>query len=455
MGTSWHGEFPTTAGAATIRAERRLWTDVVSEIFDFGVRERAGVLFVRSRRSAQGHVLVATDWMPVPDEYVLSSEHGLVFDGRFNLRAAEHAAAHGYGTVLVHAHPGHGAPLPSRADSTNGRGFVGFMRRRLPTESAGLLIVSDDTITGIIDTGENIATVDRVTVAGIPARVLRSTPPAEPSSTEDDRQLLAIGTAGQAALENATVAVIGNSGGGSHVTQQLIHAGVGILIVVDDDVVTVTNLRRLVTARQADIDTTDKVDLARRTTEAVRPAVAVHTYKEKFPSTATIAALLDADVIIGCVDGWDTRDDLNIFALTSRIPYVDIGIAVTGAGADTTQRMRVGGQITIVTPDGPCLRCIGLVTDDRVAAARQRRLGYTDNDTSEPQVVSLNGTVASEAVTATLMLLAGDDRLLPYRRYSYPPGTLTVVDVNKTADCPTCHAAGVAVAISPTSSGRP
>lgn len=179
----------------------------------------------------------------------------------------------------------------------------------------------------------------------------------------------------------------------------------------------------------------------------------VRTYKEKFPSTATIAAVLDADVIIGCVDGWDTRDDLNTFALTNRIPYVDIGIAVTCA--DHNRAMRVGGQIAIVTPDGPCLRCIGLITDDRVAAARQRRRGYTDDDTSEPQVVSLNGTVASEAVTAALMLIARDDRLVPYRRYNYPPGTLTAVDVDKKYDCPTCHTAGVAAAPTPTSTDTP
>jgi hypothetical protein len=87
--------------------------------------------------------------------------------------------------------------------------------------------------------------------------------------------------------------------------------------------------------------------------------------------------------------------------------------------------MKVGGQIAIVAPDGPCLRCMGLVTNERVTASRSRRQGYAEG-VDEPQVVSINGTLAAEAVTAVLMLVAGDDRLTRCRRYAYPPGASSV-----------------------------
>lgn len=76
------------------------------------------------------------------------------------------------------------------------------------------------------------------------------------------------------------------------------------------------------------------------------------------------------------------------------------------------------------------------LTDLRAAFASE----YADQE-PDPQVVSLNGTVGAEAVTAALMLLAGDDRLAPRRRYAYPPGLLTEVTARRREECPACRAA--------------
>ena len=435
----WHGHLaPTSGQRIALRVDRHTWSAVLDEIFDFRRRERAGVLFVRAYPQPDPDLLVGIAWMPVPNGYVRPSAHGLAFDGRFNLRVAERAAELRAGALLVHAHPGHQPPLPSTTDAEHGAAFIAFMRRRHPEHTHGLLVVADDTITGIVDTSRALRALECVVASGIPTRGWTRAPVAIGPGDEEDRQLLAIGAVGHRRLAEATIAIVGNSGGGSHVTQQLIHAGTGTLLVVDPDIVEETNVRRLVGATRADIDTTPKPDIAVRTAAAVRPSVTVVPFREAFPSTATIAALRHADVIVGCVDGWDTRDDLNTFALRHRIPYIDIGIAVARSADECG--MRVGGQIAVVTPDGPCLRCMGLVTDERVQASRERRQGYADQE-PDPQVVSLNGTVGSEAVTAALMLLAGDDRLAPRRRYAYPPGLLTEVTARRREECPACRAA--------------
>jgi molybdopterin/thiamine biosynthesis adenylyltransferase len=315
---------------------------------------------------------------------------------------------------------------------------MAFMARRHPTRPHGLLVVADRTITGIVQTSGTTLDISRLVSAGIPTQEWTNTQLTPDRDEVDDRQLLAIGAGAQQRLANATIAVIGNSGGGSHVTQQLIHAGTGTLLVIDPDIVEETNLRRMVGATRSDVGTTPKPDVAVRTAEAVRSAVKVIAIREAFPSTVTIEAIRHADVIIGCVDGWDTRDDLNSFALRHRIPYIDIGITV--AGTTDERGMRVGGQTAIVVPDGACLRCMGLVTDERVQMSREHRQGYA-NQEPDPQVVSLNGTLASEAVTAALMLLAGDDRLVRRRRYTYPPGLLTEVTARRREGCTACSAA--------------
>ena len=434
----WWNLLPPRSGSSIIRVGASTWASVTSDVFDFTVRENAGVLFVRAVPTTRGPLLTGLRWFPVPDEYVLDSSHGLAYDGRFHLRIAEIADDLDAGAVLIHAHAGTGVPRPSRTDAERGAAFLAFMRRRRPDATHGLVVVADGTVTGVIDEPSGLREVEKVVSCGLPTQEWIHEPASTEAQEENDRQLLAIGAEAQCRLARSTVAVVGNSGGGSHVTQQLIHAGVGTLIVIDPDIVTPTNLRRLVGAIAADVDSTEKVEIARRTAAAVRPSVQVESLVESFPSTDTVTALRGADLIIGCVDGWDTRDDLNAFALTSRIPYIDIGIAV--APPTDHLGMRVGGQIAIVVPDQPCLRCIKLVTDARVEASRERRQGYA-SEVPEPQVVSFNGTVASEAVTAALMLIAGDDRLVPYRRYAYPPGKLIEVDVSRDPACPACRAA--------------
>jgi len=442
----WHGHVPAPVGSVDLRVDLATWSRVLADIFDFSARERAGALLVRARPASDPDVLIGLSWMTVPDEYVIATKGGLAYDGRFNLRVAEAAAQSNCGALIVHAHPGDGPPAPSTTDAEYGAAFLDFMRRRRPDAVHGLLVVADDTITGVAVSPLGARRVERLVAAGIPTREWTAArrPPAR--IAEDDRQLLAIGAHAQARLAGATVAVIGNSGGGSHVTQQLIHAGVGTLVVVDADVASETNLRRLVGQVHADIDVTPKVEIAIRTAKAVRPSVAVEAYAENFPSSDTIRALRRADVIVGCVDGWDARDDLNTFALSHRIPYVDIGAAV--ARPTDGLGVRVGGQVAVVTPDGACMRCMGLVTDANVDASREGRRGYAD-DVPEPQVVSINGTLASEAVTATLMLLAGDDRVARYRRYAYPPGKLVEVEASRSQECSSCRSAELGCASDP------
>lgn len=425
--------------AARLRVDRVMWDAVRAEVFDYTTRERAGVLLVKSSQGGAGEqIIVAVGWVPVDDRYVRPSRHGLSFDGRFLLRVADAADQLDAGALLVHAHPGQMPPRPSLTDIEHGASFVTFMRRRRPDSVNGLLIISDRGVAGVLDGPDGQANLSAVTSVGIPLREwTHETDEYDGHADEDDRQLLAIGTTAQHRLSKARVAVVGNSGGGSHVTQQLIHAGVGTLVVIDPDIVTSTNLRRLVGAVEDDVSQTLKVNLAKRIAAMVRPSVTVEPYPISFPSTDTMEALRDVDIIIGCVDGWDTRAELNQFALQHRIPYIDIGIQVS-APTNTTG-MCVGGQIVVVTPDGPCMRCMGLVTDARIEQSRHQRQ-YADG-VIEPQVVSLNGTVASEAVTAALMLLAGDDRIERYRRYAYPPGQLSRVSARRRAGCPACAAA--------------
>lgn len=429
------------ARSVDLRVDNATWGEISDHLADEHY-EQVAALLVRGRPKDDPEALVVERWRPVTEAFVLDRIHGLTWDGRFNLRLAEEAEPAGLGVVFVHRHAGLWAPRLSRTDRTRGQALMRFLRRRCPEATHGILVLSDAGIAGWIDAPGGRRRWAEVRSAGPPQLVL---PPRRVGLRVDssDRQLLAFGTAGMELVAASRIGLVGLSGGGSHVAQQLIHAGVGTLVAIDAQMVEETNLRRLVGSRRRDVDTTLKVQVAKRLARDVRPSVRVMAIPEEFPSARSLEALRTVDVLIGCVDGWDVRDDLNSFALQNRIPYIDIGAVVT----PPTGRLgiRISGQVSIVLPGGPCLRCMGIITDERVEHARQIRRGYLVGE-PEPQVVSVNGALASEAVTAALMLIGGADSYAAWRRYLYPPGLLREVNASPVRDCPTCRGAGLRIA---------
>lgn len=440
-----------------LRVHDRLWQEVIDHLHDDRLGEQAGILLIAAHYGPDTlltepqTVLTVRAFLPVTEDYVTDRSMGLDYDGRFHLAAARTAAQHDAGMILVHSHAHQRPPVPSHRDRNRGHAFLTFATRRLPDHTHGLLVLGAGSATANVVLRSVDLNVAEIVVVGQRRSRYPVAPWAYPRLPETnnrlaeedspDRQALVFGAAGTTALSQCRIAVVGVSGGGSHVVQQLIHAGVGTLLAVDADHVEKTNVRRLVMSTDHDIDRTHKVDLPVRLATALHGgATQVIPVPQSFPSADTIAALRTADVIVGCVDGWDVRDDLNTFALEHRIPYVDIG-AIIVPGDETP---RASGQVAVVLPGGPCLRCMGLVTDRRVEASRRQRQGYLDGE-PEPQVISINGTLASEAVTAVLLLVAsGTAHLVPRRNYRYPPGKLVPADTAQDPACPACRRSGLA-----------
>lgn len=260
------------------------------------------------------------------------------------------------------------------------------------------------------------------------------------------RQSVAVGPASDGKLVDANVAVIGISGGGSHVVQQLAHQGVGTIIAIDDQVLDETNLGRVVGAVEADIDTRPKTEMAERVATGIDSATTVIKVPSRFPSPEAIAALKNADVIVACVDRFDVREDINAFARRYMIPLIDIGLAIISSGE---RLVRADGQVAVALPGRPCLRC-WLVTDAVLAHEREHRPpGYDQNRDApgEPQVVSMNGTLASEACNCVLDLItgySGGRRGAKFWQYEGRTGTLTPYPLPPhNSACPACAQEGL------------
>jgi adenylyltransferase/sulfurtransferase len=163
-----------------------------------------------------------------------------------------------------------------------------------------------------------------------------------------------IGGEGQRKLREATVAVIGAGGIGSPVIQYLAGAGIGWIILVDDDQVALSNLQRQTIFRTADIGR-PKIDAAISAAVAISKDVSFISYKERLTAKNAHKILEQAQVVIDGCDNFETRLAVADAAQQLRIPLVS-------AAVDQFE-----GQLAVYRgweADKPCYRCLVGVPED-------------------------------------------------------------------------------------------
>jgi len=163
-----------------------------------------------------------------------------------------------------------------------------------------------------------------------------------------DRQILLreIGEKGQIKLQQTKVMIAGAGGLGSPSAIYLAAAGVGMLRIVDNDRVSLSNLNRQILHGDADINKL-KVDSARHRLGQLNPQVVVETISDTI-TAANAAELSDGcDLLIDALDNIETRFILNQAAVMHRIPFIHG--AVNGFE---------GRVMTIIPGKSACLRCM-------------------------------------------------------------------------------------------------
>ena len=197
-------------------------------------------------------------------------------------------------------------------------------------------------------------------------------------------------------LKRLLVGIVGLGGGGSHIVQQLAHVGVGSFVLCDPDKLEESNLNRLVGAMVRDLGPRrSKVHIAARTIRRVNSAAQIHSLECAWQERAE--RLRDCDVIFGCIDSFAARLELEQFTRRYLIPYIDIGMDVH----PFVSSFSISGQVAISIPGAACLRCMGILSEERVAreAADYGAAG------PRPQVVWPNGALASTAVGLMMQLV--------------------------------------------------
>jgi len=135
-----------------------------------------------------------------------------------------------------------------------------------------------------------------------------------------------VGGAGQQKLKNARVLVIGAGGLGSPVLMYLAAAGVGTIGIIDDDIVSLSNLQRQIVHRTQDIGT-PKVKSAERSLKALNPHVEIITYQERLTAQNALRKFENFDLVADGCDNFNTRFLVNDACFFTKKPLVSAAVA--------------------------------------------------------------------------------------------------------------------------------
>lgn len=228
--------------------------------------------------------------------------------------------------------------------------------------------------------------------------------------------------AGQQKLVDATVLIVGMGGLGCPAAMYLSAAGVGHLIIADDDSVELTNLQRQIAHGQANLGEA-KVGSAEATLKGLNPDVKISSINSRLEGELLDEAVAAADVVVDASDNFTTRFAINRSCIKYAKPLVS-GAAI-----------RMEGQVAVFNsqnPDSPCYQCLYTEGDDEEASCSQ-------NGVMAPLV----GIIGSVQAMETIKVITGIGRNLAGRLLLLDASTMQWREMRlpRDADCPACSGA--------------
>jgi adenylyltransferase/sulfurtransferase len=155
-----------------------------------------------------------------------------------------------------------------------------------------------------------------------------------------------VGVEGQQRLKAARVLVAGTGGLGSPAALYLAAAGVGVLGLLDFDLVEISNLQRQILHSVKDVDR-PKTASARDRVRDVNPALKVVVHNTRLTGKNALSILKDYDVVADGTDNFPTRYLINDACVLLGIPLVYGSI------------LQFEGQAAVFDARrGPCYRCL-------------------------------------------------------------------------------------------------
>ena len=406
---------------ATLTLTGRHHAELKSHLFPGDGYEAVAFALCGHRRNAERHRLLVRELVPVP-HHLCSVRSPSRVTWPTHLLPPLLARAERIGLAVVKIH-GHRLPSPfSRIDDRADRELFPSVHAWTDTGPHGSALMFEDgrMIGRLVDERRGFQPLHSVNVVGDD---LVFWPAASPTAAVPEfgrRVAQAFGAGTYDRLRRLRIGVIGCSGTGSPLVEQLARNCVGELVLVDPDRVEEKNLNRILNATMDDArESRHKVHVAARAIRAMGLGTRVETHPCSLFDADTVRAVATCDAVFGCMDSIDGRHLLNKLATFYLLPYFDLGVKLEADGQGGVDQ--VCGTVHYLQPGGSSLLSRHVYTMDQVRAAGLYRTdpaayrallddGYIRGvQEDRPAVVQLNSLFASLAVNEFLA------RLHPYR----------------------------------------
>lgn len=335
----------------------------------------------------------------------------------------EKAIKYNYAVLKIHSHPGGFEQFSSLDDDSDRRLFgsiFGWFDTDLPHASS--IMLPNGRIFGrVFQFDLETKAFAKVCVAGDFIKIWNYSDDESFEKEIGKRTAQAFGEGTFNLLKKLRIGVVGCSGTGSPVVEQMVRLGVGELVLVDPDKVELKNLNRILNTKRSDAKQQRyKVDVLTEAITGFDLGTQVEPFsKNIYDDIACLRKLAECDILFGCVDSVDGRDLMNRISTYYVVPYFDLGIKLEADGLGGISK--IVGTVNYIQPGKSSLMSRGLYDSEDLKAAGLYRMypdqfpdlvrnSYIKNlNVNRPAVISVNMMIASYAVNEFL------NRIHPYK----------------------------------------
>jgi hypothetical protein len=408
---------------AVLRLTEEQYSVLRGHLFPGDGKEAVAIALCGRRDGDLRHCMMVRKLLLIPhDQCQVRTPVRVTWPTEMILPLLEEAMARNLAIVKIHSHP-RGLRDFSRWDDLSDRELFTSIHNWTERESpnASVIMLPDGTLFGRLVGPEGaFELLHCISVVG---HDLQFWYPLETEARVPEfamRHTQAFGEGTTKRLGRLCIAVIGCSGTGSIVAEQLARLGAGKLILVDPDRAEEKNLNRILNATIEDaLAGRFKVDVLQRAIVNMGLGTQVTAFAKNLYDPEVIKAVAQCDIVFGCMDSVDGRHLLNRVATFYLLPYFDVGVKLEADGSGGIDQ--ICGTIHYLQPGKSSLLSRGLYNLEQVRAAGLKR---TDPDTYQrqlkekyivgvqeerPAVISVNMVYAALAVNEMLA------RLHPYR----------------------------------------
>ena len=385
-------------------------------------REAAAILLCRE--SHGGELYLARTVRPA--EVLRSTECHVTWSGEALNEAQDLAEEEALSVILCHSHPSgtlEFSGIDDESDSVTMESlFPGWLGDRAPRRHGSLIMTPDGTMKcRLYERAGEAEVVGRIMVSGVSISLFDHGLGGG-ALRRDFPQ--AFGRGMSELLGRLSVTVVGVSGTGSVVAEQLVRLGVGHMRLVDFDRVERKNLNRIVNSTVRDADCgMYKTEMMAKASRTFGSGSEIESRCTTIVDREALLATATSDLIFCCVDSLDAREVCDSLSAAFLVPLIDVGVTILTRVDGNGDRLiaDVLARVDYVRPGGPSLLDRGVYSPESLrreylqrnapkAYAAEVAEGYIQGVADEaPPVIAVNMKAASTAVLEMI------GRLCPYR----------------------------------------